>query len=223
MGDGNRDDGPPSARGTNEAAARGDREATESLVALAKLAAEAGAREGGPAVTGLDRLSNSFLGVPVEICIVTRSLVQTMVALVKIGIGPWGLYQFNEQTVADRRSYGAPDPYVINVAFAHNGPIIWELMEPVSGAETLQRALGDREQALHHVAFDGSDLSIEERRAELLRRGCRPALSGLWLGRVPFTFFETPGLGTVVLESYVFPADFVPEPHCWYPGPPPGR
>ena len=50
MGDGNRDDGPPSARGTNEAAARGDREATESLVALAKLAAEAGAREGGALV-----------------------------------------------------------------------------------------------------------------------------------------------------------------------------
>jgi len=173
--------------------------------------------------TGLDTLSNSFLGVPVEICIATRSPETTMKALVDLGIGPWGLYQFNERTVSDRRSYGEPDPYVINVAFAQNGPIIWELMEPVVGAGTLQQALEDREQALHHVAFDGSGLTIEERRKELLDRGARPALSGIWLDQVPFTFFETPGLGPVVLESYVFPASFVPEPDAWYPGPPPGR
>ncbi len=36
-------------------------------------------------------------------------------------IGPWGLYLFYEQTVADRQSYGPPVPYVIDVAFAHNG------------------------------------------------------------------------------------------------------
>lgn len=173
--------------------------------------------------TGLDTLSNSFLGVPVEICIATRSAETTMKALVDLGIGPWGLYQFNEETVADRRSYGEPDPYVINVAFAQNGPIIWELMEPVVGAGTLQQALADRAQALHHVAFDGSGLTIEERRKELLVRGARPALSGTWLDQVPFTFFETPGLGPVTLESYVFPANFVPEPDAWYPGPPPGR
>ncbi len=175
------------------------------------------------AATGPDTLSNSFLGVPVEICIATRSAETTMKALVDLGIGPWGLYQFNEETVAERRSYGEPDPYVINVAFARNGPIIWELMEPVVGAATLWQALEDREQALHHVAFDGSGLTMEERRKELMERGTRPALSGIWLGQVPFHFFETPGLGPVVLESYVFPASFVPEPDAWYPGPPPGR
>ena len=78
--------------------------------------------------TGLESLSNSFLGVPVEICIATRSRDATLRALVDLGIGPWGLYQFNERTVADRRSYGEPDPYVIDVAFAKNGPIIWEIM-----------------------------------------------------------------------------------------------
>lgn len=170
-----------------------------------------------------DKLSNSFLGVPVEICIATRSAETTMKALVELGIGPWGLYQFNERTVSDRRSYGEPDPYVINVAFAQNGPIIWELMEPVVGAKTLQQALVDREQALHHVALDGSGLSMEERRKELMDRGTRPVLSGIWLDQVPFYFFETPGLGPVILESYVFPASFVPEPDAWYPSPPPGR
>ncbi len=173
--------------------------------------------------TGPDTLSNSFLGVPVEICIATRSLETSLKALVGLGIGPWGLYQFNETTVADRRSYGEPDPYVINVAFAQNGPIIWELMEPVTGAKTLQLALEDREQALHHVAFDGSDQSIEERRKELAERGTRPALSGIWLEQVPFYFFETQGLGSIVLESYAFPLSFVPEPDSWYPSPPPDR
>lgn len=175
------------------------------------------------AATGPDTLSNSFLGVPVEICIATRSRQKTMEALVALGIGPWGLYQFNERTVSDRRSYGVPDPYVIDVAFAQNGPIIWELMEPVVGAKTLRLALEDREQALHHVAFDGSDHSMEERRQELIERGTRPTLSGVWLEEVPFYFFETPGLGSVVLETYVFPRSFVPEPDAWYPGPPPDR
>ena len=146
-----------------------------------------------------------------------------MNALVELGIGPWGLYQFNEKTVADRRSYGEPDPFVIDVAFAQNGPIIWEVMEPVTGAKTLQVALEDREQALHHVAFDGSNLSMVERRKELIARGTQPALSGVWLGEVDFYFFEAPGLGPVVLESYVFPATFVPEPDAWYPAPPPDR
>ncbi len=189
-------------------------------------AANRGAVPGGPSgvtATAIDGLSNSFLGVPVEICIATRSLETTMNALVGLGIGPWGLYQFNEDTVADRRSYGEPDPYVIDVAFAHNGPVIWELMQPVTGARTLELALEDREQALHHVAFDGSELSMEERREELLRRGARPALSGIWLDQVAFYFFETPGLGPIVLESYVFPATFVPEPDSWYPNPPPDR
>ena len=175
------------------------------------------------AATGIDTLSNSFLGVPVEICIATRSLQQTIEAMVALGIGPWGLYQFNERTVSDRRSYGEPDPYVIDVAFARHGTIIWEVMEPVVGAKTLQLALADREQALHHVAFDGSPLSMEERRRELISRGTRPALSGVWREQVPFYFFETPGLGSVVLESYVFPASFVPEPDAWYPTQPPAR
>ena len=167
--------------------------------------------------TGIDTLSNSFLGVPVEICIATRSLQQTIEAMVSLGIGPWGLYKFNEHTVTDRRSYGEPDPYVIDVAFARHGSMIWEVMQPVAGAKTLQLALSDREQALHHVAFDGSPLSIEERRQELVRRGTQPTLSGVWLEQVPFYFFETPGLGPVVLESYVCPASFVPEPDTWYP------
>lgn len=177
----------------------------------------------GIAATGPDTLSNSFLGAPVEICIATRSLATTMKSLVGLGIGPWGLYQFNEDTVADRRSYGEPDPYVINVAFAQNGPVIWELMEPVVGAKTLQIALEDRDQALHHVAFDGSGLSMDERRKEITARGAQPVLSGIWLEQVPFCFFETPGLGSVILESYVFPPSFVPEPESWYPGPPPDR
>jgi len=177
----------------------------------------------GIAATGPDTLSNSFLGVPVEICIATRSRENTMRALVELGIGPWGLYQFNERMVSDRCSYGEPDPYVIDVAFAQNGPIIWEVMEPVVGAKTLQLALEDCEQALHHVAFDGSDHSMEERRQELIKRGTRPTLSGVWLEEVPFYFFETPGLGSVVLETYVFPKSFVPEPDAWYPGPPPDR
>lgn len=210
--------GPDDKDGTSRAVAEAGVDLA-GLTALAKVAAEGS----DIAATGPDTLSNSFLGVPVEICIVTRALETTMKALVGLGIGPWGLYQFNERTVADRRSYGEPDPFVINVAFAQNGPVIWELMEPVTGAETLQRALADREQALHHVAFDGSRLSMEERREELMKRGTRPALSGIWMGQVSFYFFETPGLGSVVLESYVFPASFVPEPEAWYPEPPPGR
>ena len=174
-----------------------------------------------PDVLSRELLSNSFLGVPVEICLATRSLEKTMEAMTSLGIGPWGLYRFDGETVVDRRSYGKPDDFIIRVAFATNGPIIWELMEPVQGAEVLTNALRDHDTILHHVAFDGARSGLEERRAELDRRGAKHALSGVWLGRVPFYFFEAPGLDGVVLESYFFPPDFIPEPDSWYPAAPP--
>ena len=160
------------------------------------------------AATGLDTLSNSFLGVPVEICIATRSAETTMKALVDLGIGPWGLYQFNERTVSDRRSYGEPDPYVINVAFARNGPIIWELMEPVVGAATLWQALEDREQALHsgEVNVPLHDGALQRER---IHAALGEILAGSKTGRdsdTEITVFDSTGLAVqdVALARLVY-------------------
>ncbi len=45
-----------------------------------------------PAVISETRLSNSFLGKLIEVCIVTADYRRTIEGLVRLGIGPWMVY-----------------------------------------------------------------------------------------------------------------------------------
>ena len=46
-------------------------------------------------------LATPFLGNVVEICIVTADAYKTMTGLLKLGIGPFNFFTFNERTVTD--------------------------------------------------------------------------------------------------------------------------
>ena len=165
-----------------------------------------------------DAFDRRTLGIPVEVCIATRSLQRTIEELSRMGVGPWRVYRFDAATVADRRSFGEPDPYEIDVAFAEHGPLIWEVMQPLRGARALADALDGKEAAWHHIAFDRSPRPFAARLEHLRGLGAKPVLSGVWLGRVPFEFFSLPAMPSVVLEAYAFPVGFeYPDPVRWYP------
>jgi len=165
----------------------------------------------------MNSVSSEF-GVPVEICLVTRSLQQSMESLQRFGIGPWRVYRFDATTVSDRRSFSEPDDYEIDVAFASKEPLVWEIMQPLKGAPALQSALDHGPFAWHHLAFDGGSLSFAQRRKRLDELEASPVLSGVWLDIVPFYFFTLPEMPSLIMEIYDFPADFVyPEPIRWFP------
>lgn len=78
-------------------------------------------------------LAPPFLGQPVEICIVTPNLRQTLSGLLSLGIGPFKIFHFAPHNVSEQTIRGRPTPFDIEVAFAVQNKMIWEVMQPIKG------------------------------------------------------------------------------------------
>jgi methylmalonyl-CoA/ethylmalonyl-CoA epimerase len=169
------------------------------------------------------RLSNSFLGNLIEVCVVTRDYRRTMEGLARLGIGPWRVYTFSPETVTEQRYKGQPAEYSIKVCFAQAEDVVWEIMQPLQGPSIFAEFLAEQGEGIHHVAVDCGEMAWDERIAEFEARGFECVQSGRWMDQNSFAFFSTQGAASTVFETYFFPPDFVfPEPEEWYPGPPPG-
>lgn len=175
-------------------------------------------------------LVSPFLGQPVEICIVTADLRQTLAGLVQLGIGPFKIYHFSPKTVLEQTIRGEKHAFEIRVAFAEQGRMIWEVMQPVSGPTAMQEFLDSTNGrgGIHHVAFDcmeGEPAEAHDRartgdaaRAEAVRRrlefeqrGFGLVQSGVWHGKkgtCEFMFFDTEGAVNTCFETYVFSDDW---------------
>ena len=171
-----------------------------------------------------------FLGQPIEICIVTADIQHTLEGLVKLGIGPFKIFSFDSSTVREQTIRGKPASFEIEVAFATQGTMVWEVMQPVSGDTIMQQFLDQTsgKGGIHHVAFDCSDgphphekdepLLGEAARAEALRRRkefeereFECVQSGIWHGKTgtcEFMFFDTEGAVNTCFETYVFSDDW---------------
>lgn len=176
-----------------------------------------------PTVLSETALSNAFLGKVVEICIVTEDHHRTMAGLVRLGIGPFRVYTFDDQTLTEPTHRGRPSPFSLTVCFATNDGMTWEVMQPLSGPSIMREFLDAHGEGIHHVAFAGDGRSMEERVATFAERGFAPTQSGRWNDQNLFTFFDTEAATTTCFETYHFPDGYTyPEPDEWYPGPPPG-
>ncbi|SPJ71742.1 uncharacterized protein FTOL_01470 [Fusarium torulosum] len=152
-----------------------------------------------------------FLGKVVEICIVSSDCRRTASELSKLGIGPFHIYEFNEGTVSDRQYRGQPSDFELLVAFATQGDIVWEIMQPVSGSSIMREFLDRRGEGIHHVAFDCDHIPPQQRREEFQRRGYTVVQSGIWHGKkgtCEFMFFDTEGAIGTCFESYNFSVDW---------------
>jgi ABC-type multidrug transport system ATPase subunit len=63
---------------------------------------------GWPEVISENRLSNSFLGNLIEICIVTRNHRRTMEGMVRLGIGPWRVHPSTRPPSPSRPTGASP-------------------------------------------------------------------------------------------------------------------
>ena len=78
-----------------------------------------------------------FLGTITEVCIVTPSHVKTMDGLLRLGIGPFQVFDFTPATVSARRFRGEPGDFELRVCFAKQGDLVFEIMEPVGSGSSL--------------------------------------------------------------------------------------
>ena len=171
-----------------------------------------------------------FLGQPIEICIVTANIKQTLEGLVKLGIGPFKIFDFNSSTVTEQTIRGKSASFEIKVAFAMQGTMIWEVMQPVNGDTIMQHFLDQTSGrgGIHHVAFDCSEgdhsretgeasigkaarVEALRKRKEFESRGFACVQSGVWHGKTgtcEFMFFDTEGAVNTCFETYVFSEDW---------------
>lgn len=175
-----------------------------------------------PSVLSESALSNAFLGHIVEVCLVTEDHSRTLAGLVRLGIGPFRVYTFDDRSLAAPTYRGQDSPFSVKVAFARNAGLSWEVMQPLAGPTIMREFLDAHGEGIHHLAFDCDGAPWDQRVANFTARGFPPTQSGRWLNQNVFTFFDTEAATTTCFETYHFPDDFVfPEPEEWYPGPPP--
>jgi len=175
-----------------------------------------------PEVMGEFRLSNSFLGKIIEVCIVTEDYRRTMAGLVRLGIGPFRVYTFDHNSVTFPTYRGTTARFSLRVCFATNNGLTWEIMQPLSGPTIMREFLDKHGEGIHHLAFDCEGAPWDERVAAFAGRGFGPIQSGRWVDQNRFCFFDTEAATTTCFETYHFPDNFeYPDPEEWYPAPPP--
>ncbi len=168
-------------------------------------------------------MSNSFLGKIVEVCLVTEDHRRTMEGLVRLGIGPFRVYTFDAGNTVDRTYAGEPEDFSLQVCFATNDGLTWEIMQPLSGRTVMRDFLDRHGEGVHHLAFDCNGAPWQQRLAMFAERGFAQTQSGRWLDQNAFSFFGTEAATTTCFETYHFPDGFhYPEPEAWYPAAPPG-
>ncbi|BBY65888.1 VOC family protein [Mycolicibacterium helvum] len=175
-----------------------------------------------PTVLSEFAMDNSFLGKIVEVCFVTEDAQRTMEGLVRLGVGPFRVYTFTSETVAQQTYRGESSPFALTVCFAINDNLTFEIMQPLSGRTVIREFLDQHGEGIHHIAFDCNNAPWEQRLKMFADRGFTATQSGRWLDQNSFSFFDTEAATTTCFETYHFPDDFTyPEPDRWYPGPPP--
>ena len=164
-------------------------------------------------------LKSSLLGSITEVCIVTPDIYSTATGLTRLGIGPFQIFTFNSSTVTDRIYRNQPSDFELKVAFAKQGTLVFELMQPIRGASLMAEYLDSHggKAGVQHVAFDMNDLpTMAERVQRMKERGFEVAMEGKWVGKkgeCHFCFFDTLDATGTVFETILFSEDWE-DPEC---------
>lgn len=124
-----------------------------------------------------DTKLQASLGNIAEICIVTPDCKKTIEGYAAMGIGPFTIYEFTEETVQGREWHGKAGDFTLRVAFADVGNVTWEIIQPVGGESLMADYLkqnGNR-QGIQHVAFDMKDVPMKQRIGTMADKGIKPA------------------------------------------------
>lgn len=147
-------------------------------------------------------MPKAFLGSMIEICIVSSDIKRTIDGLSTLGIGPFKIYDFNSKTVTHRTFRGQASDFELRVAFAQQGDMTWEIMQPISRSSIMAEYLDKTGDGVQHVAFACNGVPMEDRVRMFKERGFEVVMSGVWKGKrgeCEFIFFDTEGkVGTVV-------------------------
>ncbi|KKB44853.1 VOC family protein [Bacillus thermotolerans] len=152
-----------------------------------------------------------------QVGVVVKDLDQTMKTYAdKYGIGPWNVYEFNKDTVADMSIGGKRMDYAMRLALADIGGVQWELIEPLDDRSDYARFLKEHGEGIHHVALDTDSYESAVEFCE--KNGISPIQYGYWGRNFRYDYRDTRGDLKCISELYGPDPGFEwPEPSAVYP------
>lgn len=165
-------------------------------------------------------LSNSFISETIQICAVTRDYRRTIEGYVRLGIGPWAVYDFAPPLLTEATFRGKPAHYSMKLALAWTGNMLWEVIQPLEGPSIYTEFLENHGEGIQHVAVACGDLSLAQQTEEFKKRGFTKIQSGVFNGNVPYAYFDCEDATGTMFEIFDIPEEGLPEPGEWIPGPP---
>src|SRR3954466_4469205 len=136
-------------------------------------------------------LPAGFLGKIRQICIATPDSRKTVDAMLCVGIGPWTVHTFGPSTCSDLTYYGRPADHVFKSALADMPTVLWEVIQPISGANIYTDFLNQNGEGVHHLLFECEGISWNEKVQGLERAGYNCIQSGKWLGKTTYAYFDS--------------------------------
>jgi catechol 2,3-dioxygenase-like lactoylglutathione lyase family enzyme len=151
----------------------------------------------------------------VQVSVVVPDLEAAMQTYVEeYGIGPWGIYEFNPETVRHMHERGQPVECSWRLALADAGRLQWELIEPLDEHSIYARFLAEHGKGVHHVGVAVPDYAAAI--GELEGRGREVVFGGEYNG-VTFAYLETDSDLGVVTEIFSAPPGVEQVPDARYP------
>ena len=89
----------------------------------------------------MEAMSATFLGAITEVCIVTPDHQKTMNGLLRLGIGPFQVFDFTAESVPERFFRGQAGSFELKVCFAKHGTLTFEIMQPTGGQSLMTEYL----------------------------------------------------------------------------------
>lgn len=152
-----------------------------------------------------------------QVGVVVKNLDETVKTYTdKYGIGPWKIYEFNKDTVADMSVGGKRMDYAMKLALANIGNVQWELIEPLDEISDYARFLREHGEGIHHVAMDTE--SYESALGFCDENDLKPLQYGYWGKNFHYDYRETRDDLKCIVELYGPEESFEwPEPVSVYP------
>jgi methylmalonyl-CoA/ethylmalonyl-CoA epimerase len=153
-----------------------------------------------------------------QVAVVVRNLDTAMREYSeKVGIGPWDVYTYGPHMMHAMTYRGERRPYVMKLALAYKGDVMYELIESVDGPNIYEEFLEEHGEGLHHLGYYVDDIQAEITTMEQL--GFPMIQSGEGFGAEgdgAYAYFDTIASLGCIIEA-IEKAKSLPDPEKVFP------
>jgi methylmalonyl-CoA/ethylmalonyl-CoA epimerase len=139
-----------------------------------------------------------------QIAIVVRNIEEALPRYHSVlGWGPWNVYEHKPPALHHTKLRGKPTEFTMLGAEAHVGPIVVELLQPVSGPNIYSEWLEEHGEGLHHIAVmrPTPEQSLATRRHFLENADAEVLMEGRIGETIEFYYLDSQPTLKVIFES----------------------